>query len=265
MGLIRGSLARIVSRTGWSGPRPMIGAPITRRVARRRRWRGGRIRGRSPPWLDGRVVMQRTANPCTPVRFRLQPPDACFRPSRKALSHRPGAPRHVWIRGRRHGGRAVPRDRGHPMMRAASPAGTWGRRGRGLAVGTADRTRLVYCLANTFAFALRLFAAGGVAPPHVGPTTVRQGSTDGQPGSARRSSSRSADSRNCRGTPPCAPRSANARAVQHWCCDIAIACWRQPVAWRKAVSSASHLTAAPSSAAWRSSTAAASRRCSVAG
>ena len=33
---------------------------------------------------------------------------------------------------------------------------------------------LVYCLANTFAFALRLFAAGGVAPPHVGPTTVRR-------------------------------------------------------------------------------------------
>ena len=25
-------------------------------------------------WLDGRVVMQRTATPCTPVRFRLQPP-----------------------------------------------------------------------------------------------------------------------------------------------------------------------------------------------
>src|SRR5690606_26780913 len=24
--------------------------------------------------LDGRVVMQRTATPCTPVRFRLQPP-----------------------------------------------------------------------------------------------------------------------------------------------------------------------------------------------
>ena len=25
-------------------------------------------------WLSGRVVMQRTANPCTPVRFRPQPP-----------------------------------------------------------------------------------------------------------------------------------------------------------------------------------------------
>tara|TARA_A100001015_G_scaffold319633_1_gene443140 strand:- start:4799 stop:4975 length:177 start_codon:yes stop_codon:yes gene_type:complete len=25
-------------------------------------------------WLDGRVVMQRPAKPCTPVRFRLQPP-----------------------------------------------------------------------------------------------------------------------------------------------------------------------------------------------
>ena len=25
-------------------------------------------------WLDGRVVMQRTATPFTPVRFRLQPP-----------------------------------------------------------------------------------------------------------------------------------------------------------------------------------------------
>ena len=25
-------------------------------------------------WLDGRVVMQRTATPLTPVRFRLQPP-----------------------------------------------------------------------------------------------------------------------------------------------------------------------------------------------
>ena len=28
-----------------------------------------------PLWLDGRVVMQRPAKPCTPVRFRLQPPD----------------------------------------------------------------------------------------------------------------------------------------------------------------------------------------------
>ena len=28
-----------------------------------------------PIWLDGRVVMQRPAKPCTPVRFRLQPPD----------------------------------------------------------------------------------------------------------------------------------------------------------------------------------------------
>ena len=27
-----------------------------------------------PIWLDGRVVMQRPAKPCTPVRFRLQPP-----------------------------------------------------------------------------------------------------------------------------------------------------------------------------------------------
>ena len=26
-------------------------------------------------WLDGRVVMQRPAKPCTPVRFRLQPPN----------------------------------------------------------------------------------------------------------------------------------------------------------------------------------------------
>ena len=25
-------------------------------------------------WLGGRVVMQRIANPCTPVRFRPQPP-----------------------------------------------------------------------------------------------------------------------------------------------------------------------------------------------
>ena len=25
-------------------------------------------------WLGGRVVMQRTATPCTPVRFRPQPP-----------------------------------------------------------------------------------------------------------------------------------------------------------------------------------------------
>ena len=25
-------------------------------------------------WLDGRVVMQRIANPCTAVRFRLEPP-----------------------------------------------------------------------------------------------------------------------------------------------------------------------------------------------
>ena len=25
-------------------------------------------------WLDGRVVMQRPAKPCTPVRFRVQPP-----------------------------------------------------------------------------------------------------------------------------------------------------------------------------------------------
>ena len=28
-----------------------------------------------PLWLDGRVVMQRPAKPCTPVRFRLQPPE----------------------------------------------------------------------------------------------------------------------------------------------------------------------------------------------
>ena len=26
------------------------------------------------PWLGGRVVMQRPAKPCTPVRFRPQPP-----------------------------------------------------------------------------------------------------------------------------------------------------------------------------------------------
>src|SRR5690554_3301632 len=40
--------------------------------------------------LDGRVVMQRTATPCTPVRFRLQPPffscylriTACSKPCR---------------------------------------------------------------------------------------------------------------------------------------------------------------------------------------
>ena len=29
-------------------------------------------------WLDGRVVMQRPAKPCTPVRFRLQPPKIMF-------------------------------------------------------------------------------------------------------------------------------------------------------------------------------------------
>ncbi len=41
-----------------------------------------RQRGRlytSPPWLSGRVVMQRPAKPCTPVRFRAQPPSPPFR------------------------------------------------------------------------------------------------------------------------------------------------------------------------------------------
>src|SRR3546814_12275219 len=32
----------------------------------------------STRWPDGGVVTQRTANPCTPVRFRLGPPPPCL-------------------------------------------------------------------------------------------------------------------------------------------------------------------------------------------
>ena len=34
-------------------------------------------RSSTPIWLGGRVVMQRIANPCTPVRFRPEPPFLC--------------------------------------------------------------------------------------------------------------------------------------------------------------------------------------------
>ena len=56
------------------------------RLVSRSRLRKGRSGRLSRPslfvsiWRDGRVVMQRPAKPCTPVRFRLPPPSPRVRP-----------------------------------------------------------------------------------------------------------------------------------------------------------------------------------------
>ena len=49
-------------------------SPTPARVQRADGLDTGLVRSSGAVGLDGRVVMQRTATPCTPVRFRLQPP-----------------------------------------------------------------------------------------------------------------------------------------------------------------------------------------------
>ena len=51
-----------------------------------------------PRWPDGGVVTQRTANPCTPVRFRLGPPTVAILalPSAKPTARRKKSAGHTW-------------------------------------------------------------------------------------------------------------------------------------------------------------------------